>query len=97
MVVGERPGRGRAKRKLEVSYFKSVRQAEKPEEVVPQEDQILGPWALENPEQKGLVLEENILCACWLEDANSSKGLLIHPEYLDHLRSELSRHQDVEL
>ena len=97
VVVGERPGKGRAKRQLEVSYYKSLRQAEKSEEMVPQEDQILGPWALEDPEQKGLVLEENILCACWLEDANSSKGLMIHPDYLDRLRSELFWYQDVEL
>ena len=97
MVVGERPGKGRARRRLEVRYYKSLKQAEKSDEIVPQEAQILGPWALDHEEQTGLVLEENILCACWFEDAGSSKGSLIHPDYLDRLRNELSRHQDVEL
>ena len=50
LVVGERPGKGRAKRQLEVSYYKSLRQAEKSDETVSQEDQILGPWSLEDPE-----------------------------------------------
>ena len=97
LVVGERWGKGKAKRKLEVTYYRSLKQAEGAEEDVTQEDQILGLWALQTPEQRGLVLEENILCACWLEDAGSSKGSLMHPDYIDRLRSELSRHQDVEL
>ena len=97
LVVGERRGKGKAKRKLEVTYYRSLKQVEGAEDVATQEEQILGLWALDTPEQRGLVLEENILCACWLEDARSSKGSLIHPDYIDRLRSELSRHQDVEL
>ena len=95
-VTTKRPGRSNRQVGLLVEYYTSLAPGDGTGVPASQDAQMLGPWKLEEAPQKGEVLEENLLCGCWLDDPDGGPSL-IHPDYIDRLREELRRHQETGL